>query len=329
MNLNLEDKSKKIIPGYIPPNIDELFSSWIFRLAIAQKLKPFTFTKFYFNETAFWNRDVDKFLYWPVIHELSKITPLSTDEILKHHLVSFSGIVFNGIISPSFTLGITKLGIFHRMRTINGLVVCTGCLEKHSYFRKHWRLMTSLICLECNKFLIDQCPCCHSPIVFQRLEIGDKSNFKELPVYLCWKCGYDLRKINNNIEQKSLLIEYQRKIDSCIDLGFTDQTGYSFLYFQVLLVILSKSQSKSKNWMRVREAFVKELKLNISSQHKFDVHLNLQSRIELLPNIFYLLEDLENRFVPFCKKYNLRYSDFAKDVDNLPFWFSRIFKEFY
>ncbi|MGE8433486.1 TniQ family protein [Chryseobacterium joostei] len=321
--------NSKILPGYIPPEKDELLSSWIFRLSQSHKIKPFSFTKFYFKETAFWNRDVDKFIYGTVIDQLTKITPLSKNDILNLHLISYKDIVFNTPLVVSHTRGITNLGIYHRKRKNYGLLACPKCLRKKCYYKKSWRLLTSLICTECKCHLIDHCSNCNSPIIFQRLDIGDKSNHKNIPIYLCWLCNFDLRTEFEVVAVDSLIYDYQKYINECITNGYCLHTQYSFLYIQILLNILGKSKTNSYKWTRVRNAFMSEFNL-IDEEFFFkSLDTSIQFRRKIIPLIYFLLSNIPERFIPFCKKYSLRYSDFAKDNESLPFWFYRNFREYY
>ncbi|RTZ50404.1 hypothetical protein EJ377_11500 [Chryseobacterium arthrosphaerae] len=321
--------NSKVLPGYIPPEKDELLSSWIFRLSQSHKIKPFSFTKFYFKETAFWNRDVDKFIYGTVIDQLTKITPLSKNDILNLHLISYKDIVFNTPLVVSHTRGITNLGIYHRKRKNYGLLACPKCLRKKYYYKKSWRLLTSLICTECKCHLIDHCPNCNSPIVFQRLDIGDKNNHKNIPIYLCWLCNFDLRTEFEAVAVDSLIYDYQNYINECITNGYCIHTQYSFLYIQILLNILGKSKTNSSKWTRVRNAFMSEFNLIDEEFFCKSLDTSIQFRRKVIPLIYFLLSNIPERFVPFCKKYSLRYSDFAKDNESVPFWFYRNFREYY
>lgn len=327
--MNISSLNNKIMPGYIPPEKEELLSSWIFRLSRAHKIKPFSFTKFYFNESVFWSRDVDKFIYKKVIDKLTQITPLSEKEILNLHLISYQDIIFNTPLIVSYTQGITNLGIYHRKRKNNGLLACPKCLEKRGYYKKSWRLLTSLICVECNCNMIDRCPDCSSPIIFQRLEIGDKDNYKERPIYLCWKCNFDLRSDFEIVKENSLIHNYQKQINSCIYDGYMRNASYSFSYIQILLNILGKSKTNSTTWIRVKNAFMTEFSLVDDEFHSTSLDTSIQFRRKMLPIIFALLDDIPGKFIPFCEKYFLRYSDFAKDKEQLPFWFYKIFREYY
>ena len=51
---------KNILPYYISPFKDELFSSWFCRLSVKHNLKPQSFIQNYFDyKIPFWNRDID------------------------------------------------------------------------------------------------------------------------------------------------------------------------------------------------------------------------------------------------------------------------------
>jgi len=313
-------KKKYVIPGYIPPEEDEILSSWIFRLARSHKMKPFTFAKYGLEVPDLWNRDFDKFYNQKLIDVLTTLTPLSHCKITSLHLISYQDIIFNSKINSAFTEGILNVGVEHRMRNNKGLLACPLCLSKKQYYKKSWRLLSSIVCTDCRCNLIDECPDCKMPIVFQRLDIGKKDLYLEKPMYLCWNCNNDLRKDYTVIDKNSNSFKYQKYINNTIQDGFNKHTQYSFEYFNVLFSILRKSRSGSTKFFRLREAFSKEfgIKSEMFTAHKFELSLNL--RRELLPLIYELLLDLNNNFVPFCKNHFIRFSDIRSDGVNLPFW---------
>lgn len=313
-------RQKYIIPGYIPPEDNELLSSWIFRLARSHKMKPFSFVKYCLEEPALWNRDCDKFYNKKLANLLTTITPLSLNKINSLHLISYQGILYNSNINSAFTEGILNVGIQHRMRKNKGLLACPICLGKKEYYKKNWRLVSSIVCTECNCNLIDECPNCKMPIVFQRLDIGKKDIYDEKPMYLCWNCNFDLRIEYQLVDKNSNYINFQKYINKTLQYGYNNQTQYSFEYFTVLFSLLRKSRSKSTRSFRLREAFIKEFSINSNefSIHNFELSLDL--RRELLPLIYELLSDLDNKFIPFCEKYFIRYSDVRSDGEQLPFW---------
>lgn len=321
--------NKTIWPGYIPPQKDELLSSWLFRVSIEHQIKPHSFTLFYFKDPNIWNRDIDKYISPKITNLIQEYTPLNIHQIKDLQLGSYENTLFEGSLNPAYTEGLTNLGIYHRKRKQNGLLLCPSCISKAPYYyRKDWRLLSTIICTDCNSYLLDHCPECASPIAFQRLDIGDKSNHKEYPIYLCWNCHYDFRKAYKSVLGNNLALEYQLFINETIRTGFNELSPYSFLYFKVLFLFLKRIKTNSKLWTRIRNAFISEFNLNMPEIYQRTQYTTLQYRTIMLPLIYSLLKNRPVNFVHFCKTYKIRYSDFSKDIGNkVPFWFYRIFKE--
>ncbi|WP_106791152.1 TniQ family protein [Aquimarina sp. Aq78] len=326
--MNLYDSKYQLWPGYIPPKKDELLSSWLFRNSREHKIKPFSFILYYLNKSNLWTRDMDKWLPHDTIRQISNYTPLSKNQINSLQLTSYKNIIFEESSNYAFIEGVLNLGIYHRARKRKGLLACPGCLTKDPYFKKSWRLLSSIICLDCSCHLIDSCIKCNEPIVFQRLSIGDKNDYFELPVYLCWNCKYDLRLSYVAVsDNEKLLTEYQYYINKTIKKGYNIHSQYSFLYFKILFLILRKSCTKSETWNRVRNGMKKEFNIKHTEQYRSNQFSSLSYRKVILPLIYTLLDKWPINFIKFCKSNNIRYSDFSKDNNKLPFWFYKIFKE--
>ncbi|MFH6957326.1 TniQ family protein [Flavobacterium aquidurense] len=315
---------KQIWPGYIPPESDELFSSWFIRLCNEHRIKSHSFSKFYFNNSPIWNRDVD--LYCPelIIEKIKTYTFLSDIQIENLFLNSYQDRLFNENRDKLFT--INSLGILHRMRKLNGLRYCPGCIDSEKvYFRKNWRLGISLICSKCNLILLDSCPTCKSPICFHRLETGYKNSLLQYPLNKCWACKNNLYTEHSKIPANDLLAQYQTYVDSTLLNGYNEKTQYSFQYFYMLISLQKKIISKSTNWSRIKNAAKIEYEsifLNVDFNNK-DLSL---LRNSLLAS-FLILQQSQEKFKSFCSNYNLRYSDFTKDLDKVPFWFIKFFRD--
>ena len=317
-------------PGYIPPEKDELLSSWIYRVANEHKIKPYSFTRYYFNNPSFWTRDVDKFITTNVLNTILKYTPLNELQIKQMLLSSFDNVIYQGRLSVSYTNGLTNLGIFSAKRKGYGLLLCSKCLIKNPYYKKEWRLLTSLICLTCKSYLIDNCPKCNNPIIFHRLSMDDKNNYFENPLYLCWNCKYDFREIDKPLIDDSLIFEYQSYINSSITLGYNSHTQYSFLYFEAFFHIYKRVQTNSIIWNRFREGLKKEYKIeHVELYTRTPYHSSLEFRTLVMPLIYHLLSDWPDRFIIFCKNYNIRYSDLSKAKKTIPFWLENVFKNYF
>lgn len=319
--------SSHIWPGYVPPENEELLSSWLFRMSREHKMKAFSFTSYYFKTSQIWTRDMDKYIPDEITDIIISCTPLCRNDIVRMQLNSYRDIIFEGDLSTVFTQGISNLGIYHRKRKRKGLVCCPGCLGKKEYFKKSWRLLSSLVCIECNSHLIDCCPECGEGICFHRLGMKSKSLYLEYPLYLCWNCHFDLRNSKTEVPFNSLLSDYQKFIDDTIHKGYNKHSQYSFLFFHVLFLILRKCGTSSNSWNRIRNAFVEEFNTNHPELFKRNQFSTIDFRRQILPMVYGLLEDWPEQFIRFCKGHSLRYSDFSKEKADLPFWLYRVFKE--
>ncbi|KAF2082004.1 TniQ family protein [Flavobacterium sharifuzzamanii] len=317
---------KLIWPGYIAPEKNEIFSSWFIRLCCEHKIKSHSFSKYYLNNIPIWNRDID--LYCPefLVQKIKEHTILSDIQIRDLFLNSYQDLLFNKNKDRLFT--INQLGVIHRKRKLNGLRYCPGCLgEEKIFFRKNWRLSTSLICTKCKLMLLDCCPTCRSPICFYRLETGNKSSLLEFPLNKCWNCKTNLHLEHFKIPANNLLLEYQTYIDNTLNNGYNDKTQYSFQYFYMLISLQKKIITKSHGWSRIKNAAISEfgsIFYNIDFESK-DLSLLTNS---LLAS-YLILQKSPLSFSTFCADYNLRSSDFTKDLDNIPFWFIKTFRNSY
>ena len=321
--------NKQIWPGYIKPLEDELFSSWLIRLSNEHLIKSYSFSKIYFDNHPIWNRDIDKMIPFKIIQKLKKHTPLSDNEINELFLNSYSNYLFEGNINSSYTRGILNLGISHRKRHNYGLLACPICLSKNiPYFKRKWRLYTSLICLSCKCELIDRCLNCEKPIAFHRLELENKSSLNKSPLYICWYCKSDLRKYSKKVFKNSKKYFYQKFINETLCSGYNYITQYSFTYIHVLTYICTSLETKSNQWNRL------QLALFDDSEYDLDEKLitnnpyqnSIKKRKKLLLNSFKLLNNWPLEFLRIRDKYNIRYSDFSKDMKNIPFWLFRVLK---
>lgn len=312
---------QKIWPAYIPPFENEIFSSWFMRLCKSHDIKSHSFAKFYFENDAIWNRDIDLYPSENLISQIGNYTPLKIDNVRQMFLQSYKDIVYNLTTSGS----INTLGIFHRKRKKFGMLFCPGCLsEENKYYRKNWRLVTSVACTKCNLILQDRCPNCQFPICFHRLETGYKSSILNFSLDICFNCKKSICQKFISATSESLL--YQKYIDKTILKGFNDKTSYSFTYFQILYLFQTRLYTQSKAWSRIKNAIENEFALTGKSTNFFTDFSNLSQRRESLFISYYLLEFWPDRFIDFYIKYDLNSSEFTKDK-NLPFWFTNILKQ--
>lgn len=321
----IKNLQKEIFPHYIPPYEDELFSSWFCRLAINHLVKPQSFILSYSedNQYPIWNRDIDLLAPPNLITKIEKHTPLNQMEIRSLFLISYESIIAEVVnINGAYINNILKLGIKHRKRSRYGLMCCPCCLKKKGYYKKKWRLQTSILCTDCQEYLIDRCPDCLSPIVFHRVNIGNNtSTMTYSPLNICYNCRKVLAPAQVKPNEKE--IEYQLFINQTIRFGYNKLSQYSFTYFEVLLSLAQNLRTIRKK-PRFREAILKygNKDIEIVPTREELKYWSVQERRKYLPFVYSLLNDSINLKEVFKK--GRVFKSYIKSEGEFPFWFKEL-----
>lgn len=176
-------------PISVPLLEDELFSSWMTRLALAQGCDPLTLTGSLWPRWRPWTVDPDRGFNNDRLAVLAKRTGSTLEEINKSSLRSIAEKITHFQLDKLATWPwILALGTRNRKRH-GGLQYCPKCLQLDSqpYYRKRWRLAWDTGCLDHGLQLIDRCPACNTPIEPHRLIATDH-------LTLCASCKHDLRQ---------------------------------------------------------------------------------------------------------------------------------------
>lgn len=187
------------VPGLLPvrprPLADELFSSWLMRLAHGNAQRLPYFTAQMTGDDYFWRFDPDRFLRPEVAHTLAAVTGLTVEDILALTLRRYEGTVVPQLHPRGTGRWLMPLYIQGYQRRRPGLTYCPACLEEALYLRAPWRLSFVTICARHGCLLLDACPQCHAPYAPQRNDLGvdsDWSTQPEPPLGHCAECGFDL-----------------------------------------------------------------------------------------------------------------------------------------
>lgn len=322
----LDGQFKSILPACSLLKNDELFSSWLVRLAHDHYLKSHVFCKLVFPNIAVWNRDIDRNANDEVINKITTRVLNSKVEIVDSLLASYEGVLFEHHNRFGLTKWILPIGVFHRKRTRYGLLYCPYCLVKDgnsTYFRKKWRLSFSVVCPICKCNLLDCCPQCFSPIVFFRTGLGIKDNIIR-SITSCYTCGFDLR---NSITTKASdeLVNMQQYLYDVL-VSKDGYFLYPFQYFNVLYQltkIVNGEKVLSKN---IRDDLFSLTSFQYNSDSigiPFDF-LSLQQRIPILYYSYWLLKEWPQRFISFSKQHHLWSATLFKELNDPPYWFSDV-----
>lgn len=308
---------KNIWPLYVPPLPDELFSSWLCRLANNHRVSP----EVLINESLGQKlpikiNNIDIEANPNIIDLITKNTPIKAEEITKLFLTYYNSNILEKNIPEEIFNSLHFLKINDPKNKKNGITFCPKCLSKETpYFRKKWILSTSIICCECNSYLIDYCPSCYNH--FSYWNTNKNSTVIKSSITTC-KCGYDISKFSFPLCPSQLEIDYQKYIDSTIINGFNNHSQYSFTYLTTLLFTASmiKKMIKAPRYRKKLNKIYPNLIIDI------EVPTNkwtLSDRQHLLPIAFYLLQNFPNNIKDiFPKKYTLK-----KEFGQLPYWFEK------
>ena len=308
---------KNIWPLYVPPLPDELFSSWIYRLSNNNRISPqFLINEYLDKKVNIKINSVDIQPESNIVDIITKNTPLKENKIRKLFLTHYKSNVIENNISDEIINSLHFLKINDPKNKKNGIAFCPNCLSKGiPYFRRKWLLTSSIVCYECNSYLMDYCPNCFKH--FSYWYTTKKSELINNSITTC-KCGYDISKFSFPLSPSKLEIDYQKYINFTIDNGFNNHTQYSFTYLNTLMFTASmiKKMIKSPKYKKKLNKIYPDLIIDI------EVPTNkwtLSERQYLLPIAYYLLDNFPNRIKEvFPKKYNLK-----KEFGQLPYWFEK------
>lgn len=315
-----------ILPIMTYPKEDELFSSWLFRLATNNVSKAHTFTRFHLPGYSIWNRDIDRLAPDTMIERLSLLTEIPFEAIYKLTLRSYEKKLFEVANVTTKQKWLLALGIYHRTWKNNGLQFCPGCLSKDEepYFRRSWRLATSVVCEKCQLLLHDCCPYCNSPASFFRTDIGFKIDIAPKEMAVCPECDFDLR---NSSRYSPMIgtVGFQHKLNHILKVN-SWHSHQSFEYFDVLYQILKVIRSKTKCYTNFKGILLDSESLRISDL-PVGKDIETMSTIErehLIRIGSWILEGWPTRFIALCKEAKLSTYAILKDAKHLPSWFTGV-----
>jgi hypothetical protein len=165
-------------PVSINPQPDELLSSWIHRLAIANGIAPRSFANVLGLDGGMWSARLDLRLPSDVAALLESQTGISPSAISTMATVGWA-------LTP---LLLPLRESVHRNRS-TWMQYCPLCLleDQAPYFRRQWRLASRVSCFAHGCGLRDRCPACRRGIAaFDQIDL--------LAQHFCVGCGFDLRQ---------------------------------------------------------------------------------------------------------------------------------------
>jgi len=164
-------------PAAPSPQPDELLSSWLHRLAIANGVAPRPFAGVFGLGGGMWSPRLDVRLP----HELAAWLGIRTG--VAPQAISAMAMT-EGALAP-LLLPLRETACRSRSTWTQ---YCALCLaeDRAPYFRRSWRFASRISCFGHGCGLRDRCPACRGGIApFAQKEL--------IPHYVCARCGFDLR----------------------------------------------------------------------------------------------------------------------------------------
>lgn len=164
-------------PASVDALPDELLSSWLHRLALANGIAPRSFAGVFGLDERMWSPRLDLRLPRHVAGLLADQTGVPQEVV---GAMTMSGCAMTALLLP-------LRDSTHRNRS-TWMQYCPLCLatDDAPYFRRQWRLASRVSCFAHGCGLRDRCPACHAGIA--AFDQGDL-----VPQHCCARCGFDLR----------------------------------------------------------------------------------------------------------------------------------------
>ena len=195
---------------------DELFSTWLVRLSLAQGCDPMHLTGSLWPGWRAWTVDLDRGITAERMAVLSARSGVDVERLEEATLRPLLAAVAPSV-RPSQSMWPWVLAQGSRNRRRNGgLQFCPSCLDEDAtpYFRRAWRLVWHVGCLRHKTMLIDHCTRCQAVAEPHRVHANDVTLCK------CPACGFDLRNATSVAEAACLeALAFQASADHVLSTG--------------------------------------------------------------------------------------------------------------
>ena len=183
-------------PATPSPQPDELLSSWLHRLAIANGVAPRPFAGVLGLGGGMWSLHLDARLPQELAAWLGVRTGVAPEAISA---MAMTEQALAPLLLPLRETPCRSSSTWTQF--------CALCLaeDRAPYFRRSWRLASRISCFRHGCGLRDRCPACHGAIAsFAQTDL--------IPHYVCARCGFDLRGA-----ARISVVAAARRLDRSID----------------------------------------------------------------------------------------------------------------
>lgn len=346
----------EVWPAHPQPRPDELFSSWLARLAHANGLSPHVLCALEWPGRRLLHVDLDRGAIPDVLERFTRRASAPSARVQETTLAALTGRLYERYEPAGRVRWLLPWA--NRLGKRGGCQFCPECLVEDGedpYLRRAWRLSLTTACVRHRRLLRDACPGCGSALAPFWCLVSRRGLPVEVPVAACRRCGYDLRtavpddkpkrgRSNRRLDCGALLatddlsLIFQDQLGGALTTGWVEVLGhgpvYSHLYFNVVHQLLKLLTAVSADALRLGAAVRRELNREDFAPAKgrsrqgvsFD-GLAVAERHILLGMAGWLLEDWPRRFVDLCRRERVWATTLLADMEAPPFWFERVVNE--
>lgn len=172
------------------PQKDELLSSWLVRVALANDTLPWTCMNPHFPEyhNIPFSRDLDVWAPDDLLIKLAKKSAYKYEQLFTLTLRSYIGTLLPEFNPSGYNKYFSYIKVRGRSNQLFGQKFCLRCLQEdlRPYFRREWRLKTVDKCSKHQIDLFDRCKNCAKPISLYKFSKEGRGFTR------CWFCGSNL-----------------------------------------------------------------------------------------------------------------------------------------
>lgn len=216
----------RLWPIHPKPHADELLSSWVTRIAMANRIGTSDFCKLSLPGERVTLKEIDRTHHPEMMQALATGTGVPIERVQETSLLSDEGYVFLYRQYGTTEWVLPTVNVDGHVS--KGLAYCPQCLKTDAdpYYRKSWRYAFNPVCPVHQVFLRQGCPECGKPHYY--FGVTEHSSGSS-PIKTCMNCGTDISDIEGGSDHPELIeatLQIQERINQGIAKDSFDVAGY-------------------------------------------------------------------------------------------------------
>lgn len=316
-------------PIHPKPHADELLSSWVTRIAMANRLSTSDFCKLSLPGERITLKEIDRTYHPEMMQALATGTGVPIERVRETSLLSDEGYVFLYRQYGTTEWILPTVNVDGHVS--KGLAYCPQCLKTDTdpYYRKSWRYAFNPVCPVHRVFLRQGCPNCGKPHYYFGIAAQSTGGS---PIKTCMHCGADISDTESSSNHPGLIeatLQIQEKLNRGIATDSFDIPGYgsvhAFPYLRVLHALMRALGTPSMaSWVlrHYREPLLQAINAGMLERTYYGLLIEQRSMEEiaiLLCLATALIAEWPSRILHFANKNEITINRLFSNR-NIPFW---------